>query len=146
MIDNSSNRFLFRAWHNDLKRMLYAPNPVDSMICIRMDSKNGPHWKINGEMVSAHMTWDGRLYVNGVSQNLTWLQCTGVQDIQGKDIYEGDLIINSDMDKAQQVKFEIGAFGIYLDEFTFEPLMNINECDNVIIGNIYQNPELLTIK
>lgn len=75
---------------------------------------------------------------------------TGLEDKNGREIYEGDILqLNGDMDKGKSlVTFENGSFtnghGV--------PIYNIileNEGDNweknisKIIGNIFENPELL---
>lgn len=65
---------------------------------------------------------------------------TGIQDDNGKDIYEGDILKN-----IGEVEFYKGAFRVqfvdgsgYLCWHTFCSLKNLE-----IIGNIFQNPELI---
>jgi uncharacterized phage protein (TIGR01671 family) len=71
-------------------------------------------------------------------------QFTGLHDKSGKKIWEGDIIYLkhetglSTWDESKEiVKFEMGGFtcGIYAD------LDNICDCE--VIGNIWENPELL---
>lgn len=71
-------------------------------------------------------------------------QFTGFVDENRLEIYEGDIITNSDLDIPKEVKFEDGAFGIYLDKFSFEPLLNINTLDNIVVSNIFENKDSLT--
>ena len=68
-------------------------------------------------------------------------QFTGLQDVNGKDIYEGDIL---DTLHKLQIEFIQGSFGYWL-MFDFIPICNVVDVIKVldIIGNIYENPELL---
>lgn len=77
------------------------------------------------------------------------MQFTGLADKNGKEIYEGDVLsMDSWEPKNVQVRFIEGAFclangkGEYIGDIHY-----INHADrpqSTVIGNIYQNPELLT--
>ncbi len=81
------------------------------------------------------------------------LECTGVQDTNGKDIYEGDIIEYShpypdEVEPGEgRVELERDAviYGIgyfCAEHYSEEPLQVLHEeCE--IIGNLYENPELL---
>lgn len=78
-------------------------------------------------------------------------QFTGLTDCNGKEIYEGDIVAYCGKIK-HVVEFKHGMFGYTLMDgwfvgyggntnFTFNPLDKSKEHE--IIGNIYDNPELL---
>ena len=80
-------------------------------------------------------------------------QYTGLKDKNGKEIYEGDIIFDSFYEKKAKVVFLEGAFWLdYIDDFKeYETIHKryqlIANYDNKsvleVIGNIYDNPELL---
>jgi uncharacterized phage protein (TIGR01671 family) len=82
------------------------------------------------------------LYLEGYVQ-----QFTGLLDKNGKEIYEGDIVFDEDGEFSKTCKIEwnnesASFIGISIDDdggFTME------EIDGEIIGNIYENPELLSL-
>ena len=87
------------------------------------------------------------------------MQFTGLQDKQGKDVYEKDIILVNDLyGLQQQMEFGIGANEIAVVEWdknicgyiiklnqnfgVFEPGFD-DGWQFEVIGNIYENPELL---
>lgn len=92
-------------------------------------------------------------------------QCTGLKDKNGKLIYEGDILdlyVSSKKLYRYQVKYEIGSFMLVSQDeiFDFKNVWNdnvyplsqlyfeyqneencIDQCE--VVGNIYENPELL---
>lgn len=70
-------------------------------------------------------------------------QFTGLCDKNGKEIYEGDILNwdstgSGDEDVADVVKFEDGMFTFIEDPLCWNP-----QRETEIIGNIYENPELI---
>ena len=109
----------FRIWHSDIQEMLYQ-------FTLPMA---GPGQDLN--------------------QAFSWLlkpimQFTGLKDKNGKEIYEGDIVSHS-LDNStiplSVVSFEDGMFVFSDKEYTTELIESLDYCE--VIGNIYENPELL---
>lgn len=70
-------------------------------------------------------------------------QYTGLNDKNGKEIYEGDIIdYNSDGDCIGVVKYEAPEF-ILTQTNNWGTMFLKGECHQTVIGNIHENPELL---
>jgi len=78
-------------------------------------------------------------------------QFTGLKDKEGKEIYEGDIIeYKIEFDKKTKYKTVIKDIDLIFGfrEFQYDEYSNFNTNLNTIkiIGNIYENPELLNEK
>lgn len=77
-------------------------------------------------------------------KDLKIMQYTGLRDKNGKEIYEGDIIILHNSIYKVLFNEEEARFVLRNDEFEIEiPFINGNNKRIEIIGNIYKNPELL---
>lgn len=77
-----------------------------------------------------------------------WMQFTGLLDRHGKEIYEGDIVRHSYYGKGE-VSFGDGYFKVVNlsggEKYQSYKKMRLNamQGDGEVIGNIYENPELL---
>ena len=74
-------------------------------------------------------------------------QFTGFKDDDGKDVYEGDVVVERDFlfeSKPYVVKYDAsyGAFKFFDSDNGF--LLSLDFLDMKVIGNIHDNPNLLT--
>ena len=66
-------------------------------------------------------------------------QYTGLKDENEREIYEGDIVKHAIWGDVYEIMFEDGGFHV-LSSYDFQ---TINEYPLEVIGNIYENPELL---
>ena len=76
------------------------------------------------------------------------MQYTGVKDKNNKEIYEGDILFESSGENYYKVVFENGSFRAEFkgdfEEYSFD-LIDVVAQSCEIVGNIYENPELLKV-
>jgi uncharacterized phage protein (TIGR01671 family) len=68
------------------------------------------------------------------------MQFTGLKDKNGKEIYEGD-VLDYGLDRSFYIAFVDGAFVATFNNGVVITMISINQYQ--VIGNIYENPELL---
>ena len=78
-------------------------------------------------------------------EDVILMQYTGLKDKNGKEIYEGD-VVKGEWDVVEEiyvsdVQFYGGAFRVHKTGLPLEYGYMRRECE--VIGNIYENPELL---
>ena len=133
------DRFRFRVWEKDQKIMKEC-----TQITLDKDQK-GSMCDVKGK-VTAHLVYQPHYIL---------MQSTGLKDKNGKLIYEGDIIkIPDDYDTYGM--FACEKREVYFNEggFRLKPKWDKNSRGNwledtkdfEVIGNIYENPELLEVK
>lgn len=113
----------FRAWDKTNKKMLYDNIAI-----------------VDGDV--------GELGVGGdfwINKDLILQQYTGLKDKNCKEIYDGDIVINSNLGiKGYK---NIGLNGNVVNIFDWANMRclteYVNEDEREVIGNIFENPELI---
>lgn len=74
------------------------------------------------------------------------MQSTELTDKNGKEIYEGDIVKTQWRGQTGVIKWAMGGFALKNGMIVIETLFTLryNKWEFEVIGNIYENPELLT--
>jgi uncharacterized phage protein (TIGR01671 family) len=73
----------------------------------------------------------------------TLMQFTGLYDKNGKEIYEGDIMVLPGGTNKSVIEYKDGAYHFSFEEFDINPIRQDRTKRWEIIGNIYQHPDLL---
>ena len=119
----------YRVWDKELQTMLDV-----SLIDFKKGVLVGEHWEF-GE--TNFMSFD----------EIGIMQSTGLLDKNGKEIFEGDILGTKDglLNGIIEYRTDLGMWTNSLLRYNnFERLCSVAS-DREIIGNIYENPELLEV-
>jgi len=117
----------FRAWDKPNKRMLWSGIHDKCWYATAYNDEGGSHCVGGKKQDDAH--W------------FDLMQYTGLKDKNGKEIYEGD-IYSYKFTEDKRFKPEIDVFNSIKDLY-YNELIKYRVEEGEIIGNIYENPELL---
>ena len=117
-----SREIKFRAWDYDTNTMIYPDSELETIFCF--DKVGLSVYHNNGQEISS----------------FELMQYTGLKDRNGKEIYEGD-IVRYFKDELGIVKFVAGSF-IIDGNTCYESFLELGG-KIAIVGNIYENPDLL---
>lgn len=108
--------------------------------------------KINKDMFNVESInfQESRVYKDTVSyrefNNVDVMQYTGLEDKNGKEIYEGDILFESSEEKYFKVVFENASFIAEVEgdfeEYSLD-LIDVVAQGCEVVGNIYENHELI---
>jgi uncharacterized phage protein (TIGR01671 family) len=117
-----NNRFQFRAW-DTISNSMYRPFNLSDIALTRILWRDDNHSKLD---------------------TLIIMQSTGIEDVSGNMIFEGDIVIPVKFkDVPNQVKYIYNAFYRCKMHGTKEYINILGNCQVKIIGNIYQNEAIL---
>lgn len=125
----------FRVWHKEQGKM-YSPTELgEDQLTLMPDGRGFAN--ISGDKPSLSRIDNGNKMIP--------LQYTGLKDKNGKEIYEGDLLIHTSRNgqRPHPVIFHLPLAawcGVYNLKY---PLQDSELCEVEVVGNIYENPELL---
>ena len=114
--------------------MLYPPSEFSSSMSA--EDKDG-----NPLNIFPRMSMDGNWYIDGVYQDVHWLQYIDAVDRNGNEIYEGDIILTDEAGWKGYVRFDNSIF--FLEDFKdgFSSYVSWDRCK--ILGNLYENSDIL---
>ena len=93
-----------------------------------------------------HLEGETTKALNESAPFLILLQFTGLYDLNNREVYEGDIVewLGFEVRSGKQIRPKRRKIILNFIQDTWE-LRNISQYNNIeVIGNIYENPELLT--
>lgn len=129
----------FRAWHPELSRMMLIQY-------MWFHNSSIEELELNDKVTNT-------FFVESVDE-IELMQSTGLKDKNGKEIFEGDILCDEGLEQEDEFVYVTVSYreGMWVcDQITDElcgyggALNEFND-DYSIIGNIYENPELLEVE
>lgn len=128
MSNNKVREIRFRAWDKIQKKMCDVVGAQFSFTSIEIWNKEGD------------LQWQVGKFIRPI-KDVILMQYTGLKDKNGKEIYEGDIVKAGNEQwtieyRPARFKF-VGAYG--------RSLLIPEDTSMEVIGNIYENPELVAV-
>ena len=131
----------FRAWHKELGRMML----IEIMYFFFFDNEL-EELELNDPVMNDH--------ISVYPDEIVLMQSTGLKDKNGKEIFEGDILCDEGIEQENEFVYVTVSYreGMWVcDQITDElcgygGALNEFSNDYSILGNIYENPELLEDK
>ena len=123
----------YRAWHRELGRMMLIKN-------MWFQDGSVEELELNDTVMND--------YITAYPDEIELMQSTGLFDKNNKEIFEGDILGTKDglLDGIVEYRTDLGMWTNSLIRYNnFERLCSVAS-DREILGNIYENPELLEDK
>jgi uncharacterized phage protein (TIGR01671 family) len=127
-----NNRVIkFRAWNTGQKRMFTAEEMSEDQLTL--DVNNRGFANIHSDPRKSEFSGD----------KMIALQFTGLNDKNGTEIYEGDIVKIMRQGTAFIGEVKWGTAGFFILTKQLPNLFQFSEIHDEIIGNIYENQDLL---
>src|SRR5215467_12946403 len=98
--------------------------------------------KTMGDPFTLQVAIGSRKWEGVETSEVEYMQFTGVLDKNGKEIYEGDILIDHDISPDRDNKRVIKNF-LQSSFWIYEDIFNTGKNPYEVVGNLYENPELL---
>jgi uncharacterized phage protein (TIGR01671 family) len=116
----------FRAWNKKIKEMVDLHKITPMALAIQPELAGGG----TGVYIPDH-------------PDLDIMQSTGLKDKNGKEIFEGDIVMRRNSSEPGIIHYAKGRYEVVRKIAVNSSDLTYTEINTEVIGNIYQNPDLI---